>query len=151
MTKREYEARETSQSRNDESSGSFLLGAVVGGVIGAAAALLFSTKTGKELRDSASGRKESILDLTDTVKSKTISLSQGLAQQSTGLFNKVKGKSPVQDSDEQESETTYISIQSHSRDSENRKATGSKTSDEIKRKLAEAQKAFDEEESRVKL
>lgn len=150
MSKREYEARETSQSRSDESSGSFLLGAIVGGVIGAAAALLFSTKTGKELRDSVGGRKDYILDLTENVKSKTLSLSQGLSQQSTDLLNKVKGKAPVQSTDMEETETKYISIQSPNSDSVKRKAAGTSTSDEIKRKLAEAQKAFDDEESRVK-
>lgn len=150
MTKREYELRETNQSRNEEdSSSSFLLGAIVGGVIGAAAALLFSTKTGKELRDSV--RKDSILDLTENVKAKTITLSQGLAQQSTDLLNKVKGKPQLQDAALEESEPAYISIQGPNSNSDSNKAAGTSKSDEIRRKLAEAQKAFDEEESKVKL
>ncbi|WP_066311135.1 YtxH domain-containing protein [Bacillus sp. FJAT-29814] len=150
MTKREYELRETNQSRNEEdSSSSFLLGAIVGGVIGAAATLLFSTKTGKELRDSV--RKDSILDLTENVKAKTITLSQGLAQQSTDLLNKVKGKPHVQDAALEESEQAYISIQGPNSNSGSNKAAGTSKSDEIRRKLAEAQKAFDEEESKVKL
>jgi gas vesicle protein len=152
MTKREYEGRDTYQSRTeDDSSSSFLLGAIVGGVIGAAAALLFTTKAGKELRDTVGGGKESILDLTENVKSKTLSLSQGLAQQSNELMNKVTKKSPVHDAVAEEPETTYISIQGPVANSESTKPAGNATSDEIKRKLEEAQKAFDAEESRVKL
>jgi hypothetical protein len=40
MPNREYDSRDTNQTRNEESSNSFLLRAIIGGVVGAAAALL---------------------------------------------------------------------------------------------------------------
>ena len=39
------------EEQNESGAGSFLLGALVGGVIGAAAALFLAPKTGKEMRE----------------------------------------------------------------------------------------------------
>lgn len=162
MSGREYESRDTNQTRNEESSGSFLLGALVGGVVGAAAALLLAPKTGKELRitlsNQASSIKERTADLRENVMSKgnglvskTSSLTQGLAQQSSGLLNKVKGKSLNSEENMEDSNLTYISLVDPQK-TQARKSTDGKTldTDEIRRKLEEAQRAFDEEENKVK-
>lgn len=156
MSNREYESRETSQTRNEESSSSFLLGAIIGGVVGAAAALLFASKTGKDLRNTITNNASSLVNKTghfgETMKSKTSSFSQGIAQQSVELINKVKGKTSCQDDAGKETETTYISIGTPAKNSsvtpENK---GLASDDEIRKKLMEAQMAFDEEESRIKL
>jgi gas vesicle protein len=47
------------------SSKDFLVGAIIGGVVGAAAALLLAPKTGKELRNDLSGQMDSLMNKTD--------------------------------------------------------------------------------------
>ncbi|WP_462411287.1 YtxH domain-containing protein [Neobacillus sp. Marseille-QA0830] len=139
MSKREYESRDNNQSRTEDSSGNFLLGAIIGGVVGAAAALLFTSKSGKELR-------ETIVDQAGRVMDKT----GPLRQQSAELFNKVSGK---QDGTDSETEVTYIPIKGPQDVSNGKESEGQNKmdSDSIKKKLEEAQKAFDDEESRVKI
>ncbi|EKN64418.1 hypothetical protein BABA_23325 [Neobacillus bataviensis LMG 21833] len=146
MSSREYESRETNQGRNEESSNSFLLGALIGGVVGAAAAFLLAPKTGKELRVTLS-------DSAGTLKDKTSSLSQGLVQQSSGIISKVKGKSVNPSEKAEESEINYIPILSPKENPPAKKSIEIKSVDssEIRKKLEEAQKAFDEEESKVKI
>lgn len=151
MSKREYETRETGANRNEESSSSFLLGAIVGGVVGALTALLLAPKSGKELRGSLGGQAGSLMDKTapirENVKSKTISLSQGIAQQSTGLLNKVKKKPEETGELPEDAETNYIALPDQPESNSKRVVN----SDEIKKRLAEAEKALEEEESRIKL
>lgn len=160
MSNREYESREANQTRNDESSNSFILGALIGGLVGAAAALLFAPKTGKELRSTLTNQAGSIMDKSGSLRenvvsksselaSKTASLSQGIVLQSSELVNKVKGKQ----SQKEESELTYIPIQHGKEKGTVKKSneSGPRDSEEIRKKLEEAQKAFDEEESKVKL
>jgi len=151
MSKREYEVRETNSNREKESSTGFVMGAVIGGVIGACAAWLFTSKQGKELRQTLTDQAGTIVDKTsplrETVKSKTISLSHGIVQQSTGLLNKVKGTAE-QEEGADASQATYISIS----EPQVKQTAKSKPvdSEQIRKKLAEAQKAFDVEESKVK-
>ncbi|MGJ7912860.1 YtxH domain-containing protein [Neobacillus sp. LXY-1] len=148
MSKKEYEGRETNQSRRDDSSNHFLLGAIVGGVVGAATALLLAPKAGKELRNTLTGQAGNLLEKTEPLREKTISLSQGIAKQSTGLFNKGKEKQGEEDSD-----TAYISLESPQNISTPSKTSGKSTlnSEELRKKLAETQRALEEEESKVKL
>ncbi|MGG3560334.1 YtxH domain-containing protein [Neobacillus rhizosphaerae] len=160
MSNREYESREANQNRNDESSNSFILGAFIGGVVGAAAALLFAPKSGKELRSTLTNQAGSIMDKSGSLRenvvsksselaSKTASISQGIVLQSSELVNKVKGKQ----SPKEESELTYIPIQHGKEKGTVKKSneSGPSDSEDIRKKLEEAQKAFDEEESKVKL
>ena len=60
----------------DSGVGSFLLGAIVGGVIGAAAALFLAPKTGKEMRDDfstqASHLKDKGIEISTVAKDKTV-------------------------------------------------------------------------------
>ncbi|CAH2716984.1 hypothetical protein BACCIP111895_04172 [Neobacillus rhizosphaerae] len=163
MSNREYESRETNQTRTEESSNSFLLGAIIGGVIGAAAALLLAPKSGKELRTSLTNQagtikdksvllRKNVMNKSNELVSKSSSLSQGLVQQSSELLNKVKGKKNIQDVVDEESEITYISISDPKEKKTSKKTIAIETLDStsIRKKLEEAQKAFDEEESKVK-
>lgn len=160
MSNREYESRESNQNRNDESSSNFILGALIGGMVGAAAALLFAPKSGKELRmalteqagpilDKTGQLRENVVNKSNELASKTASLSQGIVLQSSELVNKVKGKP----AEKEESDSTYISLQTGNKKADSKKPAeaGHLNSDEIRRKLEEAQKAFDEEENKVKL
>ena len=86
-------------------AGSFLMGALVGGVIGAAAALFLAPKTGSEMRgdlttqatqlkdksiEISSVAKEKATELTSVAKEKTGELSKTIQEQSGQLVDKVK-------------------------------------------------------------
>ncbi len=148
MSVREYESRDTGQNRKEESGSSFLLGALIGGVVGAAAALLLAPKSGKEMRVTLSNQAGQMLDKTTDFRENIKYKSNDLVQQSSVLINKVKGKTSSQTDNADESEVTYISIQGPHEKKTDKEAL---KSDEIKKKLEEAQKAFDEEENKVKL
>jgi gas vesicle protein len=159
MTAREYETRETSQNKNEESSNNFLLGALIGAMVGAAAALLFAPKSGKELRDKLNNQagslkgktaylRENVKSKSDEIVTKTSSLTQGFVQQSTDLLNKTKNKTKMIDENDEKSEVNYIPIGS-SVDNDQTKEIPLDTS-EIRRKLDEANKALEEEENKVK-
>jgi len=104
--------------KEDDSSGtgSFLLGALVGGVIGAAAALFLAPKTGQEMREDLSEQatqiknksieltsvakdkateftsvaKDKASELTAVAKDKTDGLSKSIQEQSGQIVDKVK-------------------------------------------------------------
>jgi gas vesicle protein len=164
MTNREYDSRDANQTRNQESSNSFLLGAIIGGVVGAAAALLLAPRAGKELRHTFSDQAGTIMDKTAAMRenvktksnelvSKGSSLSQGIVLQSSELLNKVKGKITSPDELKDEGETNYISILAPKEKVKSKKSIeiGSMDSSEIRKKLEEAEKAFEAEENKVKL
>ena len=75
----------------------FVIGALVGGIVGAAAGLLLAPKAGRELRDDVAHQavnlKDKSMELSSTAKEKTTQLSQQLKEQSTQLVDKVKSKS----------------------------------------------------------
>ncbi|SMQ83514.1 Gas vesicle protein [Bacillus sp. OV166] len=164
MPNKEYDSRDTNQTRIEESSNSFLLGAIIGGVVGAAAALLLAPKSGKDLRNKFNNQAGTILDKTAAMRenvmtksnelaSKGSSLSQGIVLQSQELLNKVKGKITNQDELKEEGELNYIPLQTSKEKIESKRSIeiGPLDSSEIRKKLEEAEKAFDEEENKVKL
>jgi gas vesicle protein len=152
MSNKDNETRETSQNRNEESSNSFLLGVVIGGLAGAAAALLLAPKSGKEIRSNinhqAGSLKEKTVQLRANVMNKSNELtsknvSQGIVQQSADLLNKAINRTKVLD--ENEAEVNYIPI------GEVPKKTVENSVDEsaVRKKLEEAKKAFEEEEYKI--
>ncbi|GGA37219.1 YtxH domain-containing protein [Psychrobacillus lasiicapitis] len=81
--------------REEEVNGKdFIIGVFIGGIIGAATALLLAPKTGSELRGNLSTQagqlKEKTLDLSSTAKEKTSQISKQLQEQSGQLVDKVK-------------------------------------------------------------
>ncbi len=120
MSSKDYETRETNQSKSEDSSSSFLLGALIGGLVGAAAAIFLAPKTGKELRSTLNNQA-------GTLKEKTIQ-----------LMNKTKTPVEVE-------EDNYIPIGEVPKT--NRE--GSVDELAIRKKLEEAKKAFEEEEYKV--
>ncbi|MGG1675945.1 YtxH domain-containing protein [Neobacillus sp. NRS-1170] len=163
MSNRDYESRETNQTRNEGASSGFLLGALIGGAVGAAAALLLAPKTGKELRITLSNQAGSIMEKTADLRenvvsksndlaSKTSSVSQGLIQQSSGLLNKAKNKAANKAEAGEESAPAYISIgKPKPTFSKETDVESTLDSDEIRKRIAEAERALEEEESKVKL
>ncbi|WP_246941296.1 YtxH domain-containing protein [Bacillus pinisoli] len=92
-------------ANNQGGSGKFVLGAFIGGLAGAAAALFLAPKSGKELRDDLSEQAMVLKDKTneynsialekgsefaDYAKRKTISLTQAVSEQSSQVVDKVK-------------------------------------------------------------
>lgn len=164
MTTREHETRENAQNKNEESSNNFLLGALIGGMVGAATALLFAPKSGKELRNSLNNQtgslkektiqlRENVLNKSSEIVNKTSSLSQDFVQQSTELLNKAKNMSKTNDDYEGKSEIHYIPIHNLPEKVTNKNSfeDGTTTNDsDIRKKLEEAKKAFDAEEFKVK-
>jgi gas vesicle protein len=164
MSNREYESRDTIQNRNEESSNSFLLGVLIGGAVGAATALLLAPKWGNDIRsklnlqacsimEKTTGMRENVSNKSSDLVSKTSALTKGIVLKSTELISKVKEKTTNHDEMEVETELTYIPIQNPQEIAKKNELVDKKTlgSNEIRKRLEEAEKAFDEEESKVKL
>lgn len=151
--KREQEIIHANES---SSSKDFLLGAIVGGVVGAAAALFLAPKPGRELLHDLNGQagilKEKGIELTDTVKEKssefisiakdkTDQLSNAVTKTSAEIMDKVKnakGQENMSDRfDELKEEASDLSTSMKNAEF-----------DEIQQKLEETKRAFDETESK---
>ena len=78
----------------------FVIGALVGGIVGAAVALLLAPKAGSELRNDVAVQavtlKDKGIELSGTAKDKTVQLSSQLKEQSSTLVEKVKSKTAKQ-------------------------------------------------------
>ncbi|RDI44307.1 YtxH domain-containing protein [Falsibacillus pallidus] len=129
--------------RNDQNMNTkdFLIGALIGGIVGATTALFLAPKSGKELRDDlnlqAMQLKEKSSTFKDTAvekgnewaavaKEKTSALSQ--AVQTNDLINKVKNLRTAGDAEPGET------------------SDAGTTADDVNQKLEETKKAFDETE-----
>ena len=140
------------QSNNHINTKDFLIGTLVGGIVGALTALFFAPKSGKELRGDLNDQAyllrekteslretaiEKSSEITSTVKDKTSALSKKVSEQSQGLVNKVKGiKADVED---EQSEGENAIDQLFETD----------VNSDIQQKLEETKKAFDETESKI--
>lgn len=150
---RDYEDRNVT-------SKDFVTGAVIGGLIGAAAALFLAPKSGRELRESVSGQavalkertaqmRESVMEKTNELssltKEKTASLTQAVSQQSSNLMDKVKGNGGGQQEANQQEETEYIPLEMSNKPFEELTLSDDA---EVREKLEEVKEALDEEESK---
>jgi gas vesicle protein len=146
--------------KNDSGGGSFLFGALIGGLVGAATALFLAPKSGRELRSDINNQARIINDKTEKIrqvavekgtefvevaKTKTGTITDTVTKQANTLMNKV---SPNNSSDDinlgdegivSETETVTISSNNHQ---------SNQPSDIAKLKLEEAKKAFEETENR---
>ena len=89
-----YSRTESFYREDSEGGGGFIAGAIVGAVIGAAAAMLLTPKTGKEMRENvtsqASTLKDKSMEFSSTAVDKTKEISKTLQEQSGQLMDKVK-------------------------------------------------------------
>jgi gas vesicle protein len=170
MSGKENETRENNQNRNKENhtSKNFIAGAVIGGVVGAAAALLLAPKAGKEIRSGLNNQMTNLLEkttqLSDDVfeksnglaaatKEKTALLSKAVVQQSKEIVNKAKGLTSDSIDEQEESETSYIPINGAASKINTPKGNVDTSADketDIRKKLEETQRAFDEAENSIK-
>lgn len=114
-----------SRDDNEVNGKDFIIGALVGGIIGAVTALLLAPKSGTELRGNISTQavqlKDKTKDLSSTAKEKTNQLSKQLQEQSGQIVDKVKSikakpVSPLDDgtvSSEGEEPIEYMETISH--------------------------------------
>ncbi len=132
----------------------FLLGAFIGGVIGACTALWFSPKSGSALRETVHSKTESLKEKTGSLpikvsefaemtKEKTSSLSQSLARHSNEAISKITGKK------EEHSEEELYFNPIELTDLETGTERFNKSSESIQKMLAETKKAFDETEEKL--
>ncbi|MBS2970051.1 YtxH domain-containing protein [Metabacillus sp. KIGAM252] len=104
-------------SKDGINSKDFMIGTLIGGIVGASAALLLAPKSGKDLRDDLGSQANLVAEKTNKItndalgkstewankaKEKTASLSQTVSSQSSSIMNKVKDirsgdKTPEQD------------------------------------------------------
>ncbi|MBS4191657.1 YtxH domain-containing protein [Bacillus sp. FJAT-49705] len=152
MSSQERGQYEQNQTKSEESINTkdFLIGALIGGMVGAAAALFLAPKSGKELRSNLNEQaivlKEKTDQFRDTAKAKGTQLAvvakeksnviaQTVSKQSTDIVNKVKNLTPT---------VKTIGIVENSEIDKSDQAI----SDDIQRKLEETKKAFDDTESK---
>ncbi|WP_301109427.1 YtxH domain-containing protein [Sporosarcina sp.] len=98
----QYPANYTYRSTNDlyeeesNGTGSFLAGAIIGGIIGAATALFLAPKTGREMREDfttqASQLKDKSIELSSTAKEKAVELSSAAKDKTADLTDTAKEK-----------------------------------------------------------
>lgn len=151
-----YETDKDNRQNVNETSGSkeFLLGAIIGGLVGAATALFLAPKSGKEIRTELNtqagnlkGKTSQLYDvakvksteLAEVAKVKSSSIGQVVSKQSNDIMNKVKSIKPAKTGDEVyvdlEDEDDFSPILSDDK--------------ELQRKLEETKRAFDETESQL--
>ncbi|KAB2338866.1 YtxH domain-containing protein [Cytobacillus depressus] len=149
MSSQERNQSEQSKVNQEENINTkdFLIGALIGGMVGAAAALFLAPKSGKELRSNINEQaivlKEKTGQLKDTAmtkgtqlaeaaKEKSNVLAQTVSKQSIELVNKVKSINPLERQNEGSKETNT--------------AQKAVNNDEIQKKLEDTKRAFDETE-----
>jgi gas vesicle protein len=140
----------------------FMIGALIGGMVGAATALFLAPKSGKELQNDLS-EKAAILkeksgqyretamtkgtELANAAKEKTNVLTQTVTKQSNELVNKVKN---LKDQNGQASANGTAEEEGEAIHNETFQAEGNAPVNdaEIQMKLEETKKAFDETEQK---
>jgi gas vesicle protein len=131
----EERVKEAQQSNTKD----FLLGALIGGVVGAATALFLAPKSGKEIRNTLNELK----DVTISKGSELVSVAKDSKAMFTNTTNQVKQiVNKEKDFSEKEEHTTeikYVPIEPYQSSHE-----------ELQRKLEEAQKAIEAEERKLK-
>ena len=149
MTQKEVQ-RTYEDDRNSINSKDFIIGALVGGIIGAATALFVAPKAGRELRNDITEQARNISektdklrrDITETAKEKTSSVSEAVSAKSAEIVTKVKrmkSANEVEEVEEFEDEPIVSS-----------EADVVYSIDEAQQKLDEAKKAFEETENELK-
>lgn len=125
----------------------FLIGAFIGGIVGAATALFLTPKSGKEIRSNLSEQAHTIKvktdqlrataavkgsELAEAAKEKTSTIGQTVSKQSNQVISKVKGLKLANINGINKSENISVGGQS-----------------DIQKKLEETKKAFDETEHQL--
>ena len=149
MTQKEVQ-RTYEEDSSSINSKDFIIGALVGGIIGAATALFIAPKAGKELRNDITEQARNISektdklyrDITETAKEKTSSVSEAVSVKSAEIVSKVRRLKPANDNGVEELEAEPI-VSSEA-------DVATTIEEEAQLKLDEAKKAFEESENELK-
>lgn len=159
MSNQERNQTEQYQAKSEENINTkdFLIGALIGGMVGAATALFLAPKSGKELRNEINEQATAIkgktgqfretavakgTELAVVAKEKTNAITQTVSKQSSGLVNKVKSLKVNEEKDETVDESVS--------EIENVEESSTVTPEnEVQLKLEETQRAFDETEEKI--
>jgi gas vesicle protein len=128
------------RSKENQQSGTkdFLLGALIGGVVGAATALLLSPKSGKEIRSTF----HDIKDMTLSKGSELVGVGKDskLFTNTTSHAKQIMNKEmDFSEKEEHSTEVKYVPIEPYQTSHE-----------ELQRKIEEAQRALEAEEQKIK-
>jgi len=160
-------------SKDGINSKDFIIGTLIGGIIGATTALFLTPKSGKELRNNLNEQATSVKEKTEkwkntavergtelvaATKEKSSDLVGAVSGQSTQLFSKVKdfrnhntiqetGLENPEDTVEESKDKTVG--QAGEEVVENSEQPSNYTEEDIKKKLEETQQAFEEAESKI--
>lgn len=155
MGSQERIQNDQNQSKSDESINTkdFLIGALIGGIVGAATALFLAPKSGKELRSNMNEQaivlkaktgqiRETAVakgtELASAAKEKTNAITNTVSKQSVEILNKVKGLKTSDESQPyaEKSSKGHIALPAHD--------------SEIQKRLEETKRAFDETEEKIR-
>ncbi|KOP83766.1 YtxH domain-containing protein [Cytobacillus solani] len=155
MGSQERIQNDQNQLKSEESINTkdFLIGALIGGIVGAATALFLAPKSGKELRSNMNDQaivlkaktgqiRETAVakgtELASAAKEKTSAITNTVSKQSAEIMNKVKNLKAGDESQAhaEERNTGHIPLPAHD--------------SEIQKRLEETKKAFDETEEKVR-
>ncbi|WP_026582535.1 YtxH domain-containing protein [Bacillus sp. J33] len=169
MNNQERNQFDVNQSKSEENINAkdFMIGALIGGMVGAATALFLAPKSGKELQSDLNEKaallkeksgqfRETAMtkgsELASAAKEKTNALTQTVSKQSNELVNKVKSMKEVQNANGQAASGVMEDAGSASEsinDESFQTAGNAPVNDaEIQMKLEETKKAFDETEQK---
>ena len=154
MSSQERSQNEQAQAKSEENINTkdFLIGALIGGMVGAAAALFLAPKSGKELRSNFNDQaivlkaktgqlRDTAMSkgtqLAETAKEKSSGFAQSVSRQSIELVNKVKSIKPI------EKLTNHTDGESSSGNTQE-----GLNDDEVQKMLEETKRAFDETENK---
>jgi len=132
MTSNENQKEFVREDKSAIDSKDFMIGALIGGMLGAAAALLLAPKSGRELRSDINEGAKYITDKTEKIrqtavekgsefaevaKTKTSSLSEKVSKQSANIIENVKNvKQKVTKSPKEEEEELLLSTEEETTD-----------------------------------
>lgn len=156
MTQKEVQ-RTYEDDRNSINSKDFMIGALVGGIIGAATALFYAPKAGRELRNDITEQAKNISektdklrrDITETAKEKTSIVSEAVSTKSAEIVSRVKKLKPSNEGEELEELEELEEIKAEPIVS-SEADVATTIEEEAQQKLDEAKKAFEETENDLK-
>lgn len=113
----------------------FMFGAIIGGIVGAATALYFSPKTGREIRETLNEVKDIAISKSNVLVAVAKDKSASYTSRTKQSMNK---ESDFREKEEQTTDRKFVSIEPFL-----------SPQDELQRKLREAQQALEEEEQKI--